>query len=299
MTISPTYPTHHLSYDLAEATAGFRRRPFVVSHRLADHELFSIEALADLADRLPEGVSEHNLGSVGAVEPGGDVPKLDLRLSDVVRGIETNNSWVALPLVLKHPPLSGIPGYQDLVDGVFEDLAPMVPGGRAAMSGFHAVVFLASRSATTPSHVDGEIGFLLHVRGQKRISIGRFADSRLEQEELEAFHRNEHRNTRELPVDVEHYDLEPGTGVHVPPLTPHWVENGNDVAISLSVGFQTPENIRRAGVYMWNARVRRLGLSPRPYGVSPARDRVKASLLWQGVDARRRVLRRMRGSASS
>lgn len=278
-----------VGFDLDEATARFRREPFPLHHRLAAHPLFTLEALADLAARLPVDAAEHNVGSVGAVEPGGDVPKLDLPIAEVVRGIETNGCWVALPIVLQEPRLTGIPGYQEVFDQLMDELSPMVPGGRGAMSGFHSVIFMATAGSTTPSHIDGEIGFLLHIRGQKRVSIGRFPDAVREREESEAFYRNEHRNTGQLPVDVRHFDLEPGQGVHVPPLTPHFVENGPEVAVSLSVGFQTPENLRRAGVHMWNSRVRRVGLSPRPYGSSPRRDRVKAAALWGAVAARRRL----------
>lgn len=284
-----------VTYDRAEAAAKFRREPFLLRHSLAGHPLFTLDALAALAERLPVDAAEHNLGSVSAVEPGGDVPTLDQSLPDIIRGIETNGCWVALPIILQKPPLSGLPGYQDIFDQVMDDVAPMVPGGRNAMSGFHSVIFLATAGSITPSHIDGEIGFLLHVRGKKEINIGRYADVAREREELEAFHRNEHRNTGVLPVDPKHFDLEPGMGVHVPPLKPHWIENGPEVAISLSVGFQTAANVERAGVYMWNARARGLGLSPRPYGASPTRDRIKSTMLWGAVNTRRTVADRRGG----
>ena len=285
----PTRAGALVTFDRAEATANFRLRPFLVEHGLAGHPLFTLDALGELADRLPSHLVEHNLGNVGAVVPGGEVPRLDASPGDLVRGIETNGCWIALPIVLADGKLDGLPGYQDLYDQIKEDLAPMVPGGRGAMSGFHSVIFLAATGSTTPSHVDGEIGFLLHARGTKRVAVGRYSSPERETAELEAFHRNEHRNTGELPVDVTNFDLQPGQGVHVPPLVPHWVENGPDVAISLSVGFQTPENLRRAGVYRFNAQARRLGLSPKSPGVSPPRDRVKSSLIWGASRAKRKV----------
>jgi hypothetical protein len=289
--LSPSALADHklLSFDQAEARSKFRREPFRLTHTLADNPLFTLDALADLAERLPGDVAEHNLGNVGAVEPGGEVPKLDQPIAEVIRGIETNGCWAALPIILQQPKLSGIPKYQEVFDEVMDELAPIVPGGRDAMSGFHSVIFLATAGSTTPSHIDGEIGFLLHIRGEKRVSIGRYPDAATEREESEAFYSNAHRNTGQLPADPVNFDLEPGQGVHVPPLKPHWVENGPEVAISLSVGFQTPENIQRAGVHMWNARVRRLGLTPKPYGADPRRDRVKAAALWKAVDARRRI----------
>jgi hypothetical protein len=282
-------PSMRLTYDRADAAAKFRREAFLVEHELACHPLLGLDALGELADRLPSELVEHNLGTVGAVVPGGAVPRLEQTPGDLVRGIETNACWMALPIVLPDGRLGGLPGYQDLFDELMDELAPIVPGGRDAMSGFHSVIFLAATGSTTPSHVDGEIGFLLHARGRKRLSIGRFPSAECERDELEAFHRNAHRNTGELPVDVRHVDLEPGQGVHVPPLVPHWVENGPEVAISLSVGFQTPENLRRARVYRFNARARRLGLAPRGYGSSAARDRAKSSLVQGASQVKRRI----------
>jgi len=276
-----------VSYDLSEAREKFGRRSFLIQHELTDHPLFTLDALADLADRLPPGMGEHNRASVGAVVPDGEVPKLDLTPGELVRGIESNDSWVVLPIV--HSDMDPVPGYQEIYDEILGTLGPIVPGGVDTMSGYHAVVFVASGGSTTPTHIDPELGFLLHMRGKKRLSIGGFPDATKERERLEHFFTGGHRNTEDLPTDIEHFDLEPGQGVHVPPLKPHLVTNGADVTISLSMGFQTEANLRRQSIHMWNGRVRKLGLSPRPYGEDATRDRVKASLLVSGIKARRRL----------
>ncbi|HEV7459067.1 MAG TPA: hypothetical protein VGN78_00910 [Solirubrobacteraceae bacterium] len=284
--LAPTQHGKFVSYDLDEARAKFGTAPFRVSHELSDHPLFTNEALAELADSLPPEKVEHNLGTVGAVVPDGEVPQLDLSPGEIVRGIQDNGCWIVLPELQKAP------GYKEIYDAILDDVAPLVDGGRASMSGYHSVIFMAAPGSTTPTHIDPELGFLLHLRGDKRISVGRFPDEETGNRELEAFHHGGHRNTQDLPVEAEHFDLAPNQGVHVPPHTPHWVENGESVAVSLSVGFRTPENLRRAGVYMWNARVRRLGLSPRPPGDNTTVDRVKSGVIWSTVNARRRVLRR-------
>lgn len=276
-----------VSYDLAEARENFARRSFIIDHELTDHPLFSLDALADLADRLPQELVEHNRGSVGAVVPGGDVPRLDLTPGELVRGIETNDSWVVLPIMRADPG----PGYREVYHEIIAGLGPMVPGGVAATSGHHAVIFIASGGSTTPTHIDAEVGFLLHMRGEKRLSIGGFPDATKERERLEDFFTGGHRNTEGLPTDVRHFDLEPGQAVHVPPLKPHCVSNGAEVTISMSVGFQTEANLRRAYVHTWNGRVRKLGLSPKPFGENANLDRVKASVLWGGVKARRLLSR--------
>jgi hypothetical protein len=274
-----------LTFDEAVAADAFGKRTFPLRHALADHELFRLEALGDLADQLPPDAVEHNLGSVGALEPGGDVPTLDQSPGEIVRGIESNGCWVVLPFLHKTPPWDAV-----LAD-VFGDLSTIVPGGRDAMLGLHSVVFLAAPGSTTPSHVDPELGFLMHIRGEKRLSIGRFADGTGE-EELDRFYAGGHRNTSELPVDVEHIDLQPGEAAHVPPHTPHWVTNGPGVTVALSVGFQTEANLEAMRAHRFNGSVvRRLGITPRPVGAAPSRDRIKARAVDVAAGARRLVRR--------
>jgi len=275
-------------YDLEEGRAAFGRKAFRLEHALVDHPLFGLDALADLADQLPVDAVEHNLGSVGAVVPGGEVPKLDLSPGEIVRGIETNGCWVVLPFLHKTPPWDAV------LAQIFDEIAPLVPGGRSAMEALHSAVFLAAPGSTTPSHVDAEFGFLLHIRGNKRLSIGRFPDGS-EQEELDSYYGGGHRNTSELPVDVEHVDLEPSQAAHVPPHIPHWVTNGQAVTVALSVGFQTQESVARKRAHRFNgAVVRRMGLTPRPVGsVLTARDRAKASVV-QAIAGLVRVGRRNR-----
>jgi hypothetical protein len=274
-----------VTFEPEKARAAFGRAPFSVRHTLSEHPLFSLDALAELADRLPQDAVEHNLGSVKAEELGGEVPRLDLTPGEIVRGIETNGSWIVLPFLDRTPP------YDAIYTQILDDVASLVPGGRQKMSRFHSVVFLAAPNSTTPSHVDPELGFLLHLRGQKRLSIGSFEGPEVERAELERFHGGGHRNTK-VPVGVTDYDLRAGDGVHVPPNVPHVVTNGPEVAVSLSVGFQTPENLRRNGVHKFNARVRRLGIEPKPLGASPSRDRAKASTLWAAASVAEKIRRK-------
>jgi hypothetical protein len=71
--------------------------------------------------------------------------------------------------------------------------------------------------------------------------------------------------------------MEPTDGVYVPPHAPHWVQNGDEVSVSFSITFQTPLNERAIRVHSMNAKLRRLGLSPRPPGQRPRLDRRKAA----------------------
>jgi hypothetical protein len=69
--------TQILEFDREVLVENFAKRSFPVKHNLVDHPLLTIDALADLADRLPDDHVEHNLGNVPEVAPGGEVPKLD------------------------------------------------------------------------------------------------------------------------------------------------------------------------------------------------------------------------------
>lgn len=282
---------HHVTYDLDEARRKFGKAAFRVNHDLAGHPLFSLEALAELAERLPQEHIEHNAGNRDVVVADNDsIPQAALSPADIVRSIEERAGFVALPTTVPGVPRQA--GYQELFEEILADLAPMIPGGRKAVHDHHAVVFVASGGNTTPSHIDPEPSFLLHVRGVKRFSIGRYPESATEHRELEAFYRHEGRNTPLVPIDLEHFDLAPGEALHVPPIKPHWVENGPEVAISFSVGLQTAEDHRRRGVYLWNSRARRLGLTPKPYGHSDLRDSFKGSFMQTALQARKRLLRR-------
>jgi mannose-6-phosphate isomerase-like protein (cupin superfamily) len=209
-----------------------------------------------------------------------------------VRSIGETPGFITLPTTVPGVPRQ--PEYQEVFEQILDELAPMIPGGRGAMHDHHAVVVISSGGNTTPVHVDPEPSFLLHIRGVKRFSIGRHPDPMAEQRELEAFYAHEGHYLPVVPVDPLHFDLAPGEAVHVPPVQPHWVENGPEVAISFSVGFQTAADHRRRGVHQWTRRRRRLGLTPKPHGDDELRDRIKGQIMGSAFEARRRVLRRPR-----
>jgi Cupin superfamily protein len=73
------------------------------------------------------------------------------------------------------------------------------------------------------------------------------------------------------------FEMDPGDAVYVPPHAPHMVKNGPTASISFSITFRTPELERIQRVSSINARIRRLGLTPKPPGRRPAVDRLKAS----------------------
>jgi hypothetical protein len=251
--------------------ASFGRRPLAVSHSLTDHELLSVESIAQLAERLPEDRVEHNYANLPTVVAPDAVERSDEPVGEIARKIDSNGCW----MVLKNIELD--PAYKRLLDESLDEVAPLVSdreGGMAMREGF---IFLSAPGSVTPSHTDPEHNFLLQVRGTKQIHVGRFPDPATEQLALEDALGGGHRNVDWEPVEAETFDLGPADGVYVYPHAPHWVQNGEAVSVSLSITFATATSQRRLRVHSLNARLRRLGISPRPPGQRPGVDRAKAA----------------------
>lgn len=267
-----------------ELETKFGKQPFTFGHELATHPMTSLETLAELADVLPPGVVEHNVGKVPEVAPGGDVPRLELTPGEMVRTIATNGCWVVLPL-------HEAPEFKDFYDSLFDDIQEALPAREGRIRERQAVFFLASSGSTTPTHIDLEQGFLLHIRGAKEIRLGSFVDGVTGQREVERKHTGGHRNLSNPPQSPTVFHLEPGMGVHVPAFTPHVVHTGPDqVALSLAVAVRTEATVRTSAVHRVNARLRRVGLKPRGPGERVLSDRAKSSAVSviDGVTSRRR-----------
>ena len=147
------------------------------------------------------------------------------------------------------------------------------------MSQPQGFIFLTSPGSVTPYHIDPEHNFLLQVRGSKTIRMFDGADPTiLSHEELERFYGAKQRNMTLRDENRDRcwvFNLDPGLGLHFPVTFPHWVQNGDDVSISFSITFRTPDLDRRRAVYSFNHQARKLGLKPTPYGCRPKLDNCK------------------------
>jgi hypothetical protein len=159
-----------IDLDPAVVAERFGRGGYLVRHELQDHPLTQLDALAELADSLPENRLEHNLGSVGEVVQDADsVPRADLTPGEIVRTIESNGCWMVMGI-------HGIPGYDELLDELFVDILRTLPASEGEVRRRQGVIFLSAPNSTTPTHIDGEQGYLLQITGTKRVSIGKFVE---------------------------------------------------------------------------------------------------------------------------
>lgn len=263
-----------IEVDPAICAAYFDRRPFHVRHALSGHPLFALPRLMELARRLPEPFVEYNAGALAVGVRPEETPRTGLSPEETVRRIAECGSWMVLKRVEQDPE------YGELLDRCLDAVASQAGISLPRMLRREGFVFLSSPNAVTPFHLDPEHNFLLQIRGSKTVSMWDRDDRLvLPEAELEKFYDAfVHRNLpwREVfQTTAWVVPLKPGQGLHFPVAVPHWVQNGPEVSISFSITFRSEASRARELIYRANAKLRKLGISPRPPGQSLLLDSTK------------------------
>jgi Cupin-like domain len=266
-------PPRLLDIDGEAFRVSFNHAPFLIRHHLAGHPLFSLRRLIELANRLPAEKVKYNGADISVATGLYEGPRTGLSIRETIQRIEECRSW----MVINNIELD--PEYRQLLDRCLDEVqlfSDLMDPGMFQREGF---IFISSPGSITPFHMDPEYNFLLQIRGEKQISIWDSKDrSVLSETTLERYFSDIERQIafkEEYQRKASIFELTPGTGLHFPVVAPHWVRNGDEVSVSLSVTFRTPASERRRIVYCANADLRRRGLNPRPPGASAFRDLAK------------------------
>jgi hypothetical protein len=270
-----------LDIDRPEFERSFGSAPIAVHHHLVDHPLLTVEAIAELAELLPESKVEHNLGNLPVVVAPGEEQRAELSPGAVARGIETNGCW----MVLKN--VEADLRYARLLNESLDEIAGLIGDREGGMTLREGFIFLSAPGSVTPAHTDPEHNLLLQIRGRKEINVGAFPAADVEQRELERVYAGGHRNLPWAPESPATFAMSPGDGVYVPVNAPHWVTVPDNVAVSLSITFRTPASNDVAILHRLNAGLRRVRMSPAPIGTRPRGDRAKLAA-WHGLKALRK-----------
>ena len=232
----------------------------LLHHRLRDHALLTLEALATLAEILPPDQVEYNPGELPIGIRPEDVPKSALSIAETIRTIDTNRSWA----VLKN--IETVPAYRTLLMDLLAELKPVVEPRTGAMLTPQGFLFISSPGSITPYHFDPEHNILLQLRGRKVMHVWPAGDERFAHRvEHERYHTGGHRN---LPwddaylADVQQVPLGPGDAVLMPVMAPHFVANGDAPSISLSITWRSEWSYRESEAHVANEMLRRFGLDP-------------------------------------
>src|SRR5262249_12966360 len=148
----------------------FDRLAFAHRHALADHPLFSLDAVARLAAALPVEDVEHNPGALPIGVDARAVPRSNRTVGETLRTIDGGGAWVALKYVEKVAP------YGMLLGRCLDEIRPLAERLAPGMCQPHAFLFVSSPGAVTPYHIDPEHNFLLQIRGRKRVTVWDPAD---------------------------------------------------------------------------------------------------------------------------
>jgi hypothetical protein len=246
----------------------WNRKIVPVRHNLADHPLFTDEALATLIEGNPQAIRE-----VSTMNPGEEDRKSwkiarfeDMSGMEILQAVREGLLWINIAEAGSFDPR-----YQDIIDGMLAQLGEHVPGLKTFQ---HRLgILISSPNARVFYHCDIPGQGLMHVRGQKTIWIYPDGDPFLPREALE-------RVVTGLSYEEVDYDpafeahatemkLEPGMGALWPLNWPHRVVNGDSLNVSVTVEYWTDEIRRHYLVNLANGVSRHfLGVKPRSHAIS-------------------------------
>lgn len=270
----------------------FHRAPFQLKHNLADHELFRLPRLIELAQSMPRDRIEYSSGKVAIDQRPDDIPQIDLPADEVIRTIKENDAW----MVIKGVEVD--PDYRKLLNDFLAEVSAAAGKDVEPFSDLQAFLFVSSAGSTTPFHMDAEENILVQIHGDKFVHIFDNEDRSLIDEEALEISPSKHRNqTYDASYEerAEVFALKAGDAVHIPYMWPHWVRTGKEYTISIAMTWKTPTVLRSNKIRLMNGTLRRFNLPQRPPGVRPMMDGAKVI----AHDAARAVIDPIRKSESA
>ncbi|MFC4292436.1 transcriptional regulator [Sphingorhabdus arenilitoris] len=248
--------------------------PHRMQHHLHDHPLLALEALALLGEILPDKSVEYNRGDLPIGIAPEDVPANGLSIGDTIRRVDESGSWA----VLKN--IEQVPEYRALLLGLLGELKPHIEAKTGEMLRPQGFIFISSPAAVTPYHFDPEHNILLQLRGSKVMTQFPAGDPRFAPDEThEAYHTGGPRNLiwdDSMAEAGTEWPLFPGDALFVPVMAPHFVKNGPEPSISLSITWRSDWSFAEADARALNAMIRKIGFSPKAPGRYPVSNKGKA-----------------------
>jgi hypothetical protein len=119
----------------------------------------------------------------------------------------------------------------------------------------------------------------MQISGSKKVSFGHFETDAARRHEVERYWDGSHGRIESLPAELASYSLTPGRGVYIPPVAPHWVHNGPAISLSVTLTYFTAATERENMIEAFNARLRRLHMTPRHPGRSAPVDLAKVAVM--------------------
>ena len=119
--------TNLVDIDAAAFAEAFARHSVAVRHRLAEHSLFTIDAIAELADRLPPESVRRERGALPFKDREyvdvGDGPP-----SETIRNVERTGTRISLR------DIQQVPEYAELINECLDEVDPLVAERQGGMT---------------------------------------------------------------------------------------------------------------------------------------------------------------------
>lgn len=277
--------TAALPQNIIEVSPDFREKfnqaSFQFTHNLAEHPLFQIPRLVELAHTLVKkggrGKVQSVGGNVSAHQKWSDMPWKE-QFDQAIAQIEESGALIQITTIQLDP------AYKALVHQMIDEFSELTGVDLwQEISWLEGYIFISSPGSVTPYHLDHESNFLLQIHGEKDVNLFDQRDrSVLTELEIEHYFVGDlqaatYRSENQSKAKV--YHLVPGFGVHHPAKAPHWVQNGSSHSVSLSVNFCMRSHDKEARVYQVNHCLRKLKLKPTPPGQSLWKDTIKSFLI--------------------
>lgn len=278
-----------------EHTKAWGNAPLRLRHRLHQHPLYQMEALAELIERYPR--QQYALVHMGAQKERrlwreGEIGSMSGQ--QVIEAIARGRMWLNLRNVGEVDKR-----YKEILDQIFEEVAANVPG-------YHTYartcgILISSPRAQVYYHIDLPGQSLWQIHGEKRVFLYPDKAPFLTPEQLE------HITLYEVEVDVpfepwydahaQVFEIGGGEMLHWPLNAPHRVENLDCLSVSMTTEYWTEAIRRRQMLNMGNGILRdKLGLHPRSVATSGpafwAKAALQASVRRSGLLKRARKARR-------
>jgi len=267
-------------------TPGFRENfdemPFEFHHCFtSDHPMFQLPRIRKILDdpRLMHH-AYYDHGAIPIDQRWEKLPERKLTSKEVFDRIDVASGW----MMLRH--LEKDPEYNELLEQCLTEVKHLT--GRTIdddKKSQEAIIFFASPNRNTAYHIDRECNFLMQVSGLKQMNVFDRNDRDVTTEqELETFWSKDNNAGKYKPEFQDRayvFEMRPGTGVHIPVNSPHWLKTYNEVSISFSISYQYKDT-RRKHVYQANYYLRKMGLNPTPPGKSALLDNTKRAAVAAG-----------------
>jgi len=221
--------------DLPEPLSGVPGPPdggFAVRHRLGSPTELTPAFLAGIAERSPESwlrplqvqSDPHEGRSAVGTHPDA---------AAAIRGTAEVPGYVGIY------NLERFPEYADLTRALEAEIRAFVGPVDGGLGRINLAAFVSPPGSVVPAHPDMHHNFLLQITGTKTVWVEDEPDRREHDTRVAAYHECPAAPTAVLPP-ARAYELSPGHGVYIPPDGFHWVEVGDVLSVTFSVGFDTP-----------------------------------------------------------